>query len=143
MLPHRFVTLPLYQSPVSHASTYTPLRTQTLRNKQPNSSFHSVSHALVRCGALPPMKPPHHLPRSPCENPSPQPPPRSGEGVGGRGSPPGYQPPASPGGAFRLHSLGEPGPSAAALNWLWRGYLASGQLTLLTSLWKSGKTTLL
>jgi len=27
--------------------------------------------------------------------------------------------------------------------WLWRGYLAAGQLTLLTSLWKSGKTTLL
>jgi hypothetical protein len=29
------------------------------------------------------------------------------------------------------------------MNWLWRGYLAPGQLTLLTSLWKSGKTTLL
>jgi hypothetical protein len=29
------------------------------------------------------------------------------------------------------------------MDWLWRGYLAPGQLTLLTSLWKSGKTTLL
>jgi hypothetical protein len=29
------------------------------------------------------------------------------------------------------------------MNWLWHGYLAAGQLTLLTSLWKSGKTTLL
>jgi hypothetical protein len=29
------------------------------------------------------------------------------------------------------------------MTWLWRGYLAPGQLTLLTSLWKSGKTTLL
>jgi hypothetical protein len=28
-------------------------------------------------------------------------------------------------------------------NWLWHGYLAGGELTLLTSLWKSGKTTLL
>jgi hypothetical protein len=29
------------------------------------------------------------------------------------------------------------------MNWIWRGFLAPGQLTLLTSLWKSGKTTLL
>ena len=29
------------------------------------------------------------------------------------------------------------------MNWLWHGILAPGQLTLLTSLWKSGKTTLL
>ncbi len=29
------------------------------------------------------------------------------------------------------------------MDWLWRGYLAPGQLTLPTSLWKSGKTTLL
>ena len=27
--------------------------------------------------------------------------------------------------------------------WLWQGYLARGSLTLLTSLWKAGKTTLL
>jgi RecA-family ATPase len=30
----------------------------------------------------------------------------------------------------------------AALDWLWDGYLARGNLTLLTSLWKAGKTTL-
>jgi hypothetical protein len=29
------------------------------------------------------------------------------------------------------------------LSWLWDGYLARGSLTLLTSLWKAGKTTLL
>jgi hypothetical protein len=29
------------------------------------------------------------------------------------------------------------------VNWLWQGYLAPGNLTLLTSVWKSGKTTLL
>jgi hypothetical protein len=28
-------------------------------------------------------------------------------------------------------------------NWLWRGYLAAGQVTLLTSQWKMGKTTLM
>jgi hypothetical protein len=27
--------------------------------------------------------------------------------------------------------------------WLWRGYLAAGNVTLLTSQWKTGKTTLL
>ena len=27
--------------------------------------------------------------------------------------------------------------------WIWEGYLARGQFTLFTSLWKSGKTTLL
>ena len=31
----------------------------------------------------------------------------------------------------------------AALEWLWHGFVAPGNLTLLTSLWKSGKTTLL
>jgi hypothetical protein len=31
----------------------------------------------------------------------------------------------------------------SGLDWLWFGYLARGQLTLLTSLWKAGKTTLL
>jgi len=45
--------------------------------------------------------------------------------------------------AFPLQSLGEPGPRSGEMNWLWRGFLAPGQLTLLTSLWKSGKTTLL
>jgi AAA domain len=32
---------------------------------------------------------------------------------------------------------------AAPLSWLWHGYLAAGNVTLLTSQWKSGKTTLL
>jgi hypothetical protein len=32
--------------------------------------------------------------------------------------------------------------SQAAIPWLWHGYLAPGALTLLTSQWKSGKTTL-
>ena len=29
------------------------------------------------------------------------------------------------------------------VRWLWHGYLARGSITLLTSQWKSGKTTLL
>jgi hypothetical protein len=32
---------------------------------------------------------------------------------------------------------------ATPLTWLWQGYLASGNVTLLTSQWKTGKTTLL
>jgi AAA domain len=44
---------------------------------------------------------------------------------------------------FRVDSLGQTSPPAPDPYWLWRGYLASGQLTQLTSLWKSGKTTLL
>jgi hypothetical protein len=32
---------------------------------------------------------------------------------------------------------------AARADWLWRGYLVPGGITLLTSLWKAGKTTLL
>ena len=53
------------------------------------------------------------------------------------------QPQVPPSSRFRLQSLGEPGPISSELTWLWRGLLAPGQLTLLTSLWKSGKTTLL
>jgi hypothetical protein len=30
-----------------------------------------------------------------------------------------------------------------AINWLWEGYLAAGHITLLTGLWRAGKTTLL
>jgi hypothetical protein len=52
------------------------------------------------------------------------------------------RPPASLG-PFRVHSLGLASSEPAARHWLWHGYLAAGQLTLLTSLWKSGKTTLL
>jgi AAA domain len=33
--------------------------------------------------------------------------------------------------------------SAGLANWLWQGYLAPGNVTLLTSQWKSGKTTLM
>ena len=33
-------------------------------------------------------------------------------------------------------------PDLAPWRWLWHGYLASRRLTLLTSQWKSGKTTL-
>lgn len=32
---------------------------------------------------------------------------------------------------------------ASATSWLWKGYLARGEVTLLSALWKSGKTTLL
>ena len=32
--------------------------------------------------------------------------------------------------------------AANEVSWLWDGFLAAGNLTLLTSLWKSGKTTL-
>ena len=31
----------------------------------------------------------------------------------------------------------------AAPRWLWQGYVAAGKITLLTSQWKSGKTTLM
>jgi hypothetical protein len=34
-------------------------------------------------------------------------------------------------------------PAATGVAWLWEGYLAAGKVTLLTSLWKMGKTTLL
>ncbi len=33
--------------------------------------------------------------------------------------------------------------AAPQLRWLWQGYLAAGAVTLLTSQWKIGKTTLL
>src|SRR5437773_9970325 len=36
-----------------------------------------------------------------------------------------------------LHSAGQ-----TEINWLWAGYLAPGNVTLLTSQWKTGKTTL-
>jgi hypothetical protein len=35
------------------------------------------------------------------------------------------------------------GEQPVAVPWLWHGLLAPGKMTLLTSLWKSGKTTLL
>src|SRR5947209_3046526 len=73
-----------------------------------------------------------------------------------------FAPPASPDAAAA--SPADPGPTAAPepagpfaavtgvdelrsrtsarTDWLWQGYLARGSLTLLTSRWKSGKTTL-
>src|SRR5262249_19709625 len=56
---------------------------------------------------------------------------------------PGPTPPVVPGGQFAWLREDEL-PAAAAREgaWLWRGYLAPGNLTLLTSQWKSGKTTL-
>src|SRR5438552_3132446 len=33
--------------------------------------------------------------------------------------------------------------SQAQADWLWQGFIARGNITLLTSMWKSGKTTLL
>src|SRR5215208_3904227 len=41
-----------------------------------------------------------------------------------------------------MDRLDEPG-SPPTTPWLWDGYVARGRLTLLTSLWKAGKTTLL
>jgi hypothetical protein len=51
--------------------------------------------------------------------------------------------PGAPIAPFRVLTLGPAGSEQPERQWLWRGYLAAGQLTLLTSLWKSGKTTLL
>ena len=39
--------------------------------------------------------------------------------------------------------LDDPNAAAAPVSWLWQGYLAHRSITLLTSLWKTGKTTLL
>lgn len=38
---------------------------------------------------------------------------------------------------------GRPAQARPPIPWLWHGYLAGGQVTLLTAQWKSGKTTLL
>ena len=34
-------------------------------------------------------------------------------------------------------------PAAASVEWLWNGFLMPGDIALLTSQWKTGKTTLL
>ena len=39
--------------------------------------------------------------------------------------------------------IDEPESESIAIDWLWLGYLAAGSVTLLTSPWKAGKTTLL
>lgn len=46
------------------------------------------------------------------------------------------------GNEFTLTALGELGPSESP-DWIWPGYVARGGVTLLTGLWKAGKTTLL
>ena len=49
----------------------------------------------------------------------------------------------SPARNLRVVYLDEPREQrSAAVNWLWHGYLAASNLTLLTSQWKTGKTTL-
>ena len=51
-------------------------------------------------------------------------------------------PAGAPAPDLRVVYLDEPGPTAPQVPWLWHGYLAPGNLTLLTSQWKAGKTTL-
>ncbi|HVK12598.1 MAG TPA: AAA family ATPase [Gemmataceae bacterium] len=44
---------------------------------------------------------------------------------------------------FEIRSINDPVPETApGQTWLWNGYLRSGGITVLTSQWKSGKTTL-
>jgi hypothetical protein len=52
-------------------------------------------------------------------------------------------PTASPPDPYVPLSYAELRSEEAPRDWLWRGYLLPGAVTLLTSLWKSGKTTLL
>src|SRR5450755_3582489 len=52
---------------------------------------------------------------------------------------PGDTPPAD---SYVLRSYADLKPEAQP-DWLWQGYLRPGAVTLLTSLWKSGKSTLL
>lgn len=44
---------------------------------------------------------------------------------------------------FETLSTGQLAMNAHAHGWIWDGYLGPGQITLFTSVWKSGKTTLL
>jgi hypothetical protein len=57
-----------------------------------------------------------------------------------------HAPSPSPPGAVVLPpelTLADLGRAAVPVTWLWHGYLAAGNVTLLTSQWKSDKTTLL
>jgi hypothetical protein len=51
---------------------------------------------------------------------------------------------SNPGPADRWHAVRRSGlaTAPATTDWLWTGYLAAGNMTLLTSPWKAGKTTL-
>lgn len=44
--------------------------------------------------------------------------------------------------AFSTVPIDQPETESEALDWIWHGYLAPGNITLLTSTWKCGKTTL-
>jgi hypothetical protein len=59
---------------------------------------------------------------------------RTDPGAGRSVVPPSFPPPVP---------ASELAPGGATAAWLWRGYLARGSITLLTSLWKAGKSTLL
>src|SRR5216683_5632648 len=48
--------------------------------------------------------------------------------------------PLAPFDSLKLRNLRAADPN---VSWLWDGYLARGAVTLLTSLWKAGKTTLI
>jgi hypothetical protein len=56
-------------------------------------------------------------------------------------TPPGYLPRSES--KFSGLWSGDLAQAAAPPSWLWQGYVAAGMVTLLTSLWKSGKTTLM
>src|SRR5829696_1933911 len=51
-------------------------------------------------------------------------------------------PAGAPAPDLRVVYLDGPVETSPQVPWLWRGYLAAGNLTLLTSQWKAGKTTL-
>src|SRR3954464_5978672 len=54
-----------------------------------------------------------------------------------------HPPPAgTPAPDLRIVYLDRPREHPPEVPWLWHGYLAAGNVTLLTSLWKAGKTTL-
>ena len=58
--------------------------------------------------------------------------------------PPNALPPTSPPAAiYTPLTYTQLNQSAEPPDWLWQGYLLPGAVTLLTSLWKSGKSTLL
>lgn len=56
--------------------------------------------------------------------------------------PPGTPTPRDGRNEFELTPITDLGPSEAP-DWIWPGYIARGSVTLLTGLWKAGKTTLL
>src|SRR5262245_14075464 len=63
--------------------------------------------------------------------------------AGPNGAPDGRTPAPQPGPYVLLSYPELKSPGEARRDWLWQGYLLPGAVTLLTSVWKSGKTTLL